>query len=801
MKNMKTTFFLFILIALGFAGECQTTETGSIRGKVLDKVTKQSIPGTSITIYESAKNDSNFGGTLTDSIGNFDLNGIKAGNYTLKINLIGYQEKIVNDIRVPEGKISYVEIEIEESPSTLNEVQVNTFRYENDPLRPVSEYGFSGEEISTDPGSNGDVFRALSMLPGVASNGGEYSAIAVRGQGTHDNLYMVDDIPVSQVSHLEESAGGFTDPNGGRFSIFAPEVISDVDYIGGGFPAEYGRESASYLGLQIKEGNTQDYSVYGEMSLLGFTVNYDGPSYIFKNTSLFISGRYQNFSPVIGLTNQKQDGLPIYGDYIFKSTTQLGDKNKLTLLGIYSPETYVHGISSVLADTALNGPFILNAVNNKTVLGATLRTSTGKNSYWKNVVYFTRTYMDYVYGEAYPLVNPSGDLINGNNMPYNNNLESVTYSEQEFGYRSIFTQRFQNKSHLIIGFDLARINLNNNRILNSPDTSYVFGLGSTPTNPGQNYGITLPQYFNANYIGFAINTSGYLTYSFLVLKRITINAGVRYDYTGFSMQSTVAPRLSGNYQLNATNSLSFAAGIYYQDPILSEVADQQPGNILKEEQIQEYIVGYKKYFSPDLKLTIEGWYKNFNNLVVVPINGYSAENNAGVGWARGFDIYLIKRLSHRFHWEVGYSYMSSQRNDNNGLGVYNYDFSEPSQVNLLLAYKDSKHWVLSAKFKYASGKPTDTYVIYSNIFNNPDYVRYSEEITGINDARLPDIIELDARADYRFQIKKLGLTAFVDIADINDRLNPNSAMFNYIKGRIYYDGLAIFPSFGIKFQF
>ncbi len=48
------------------------------------------------------------------------------------------------------------------------------------------------------------------------------------------------------------------------------------------------------------------------------------------------------------------------------------------------------------------------------------------------------------------------------------------------------------------------------------------------------------------------------------------------------------------------------------------------------------------------------------------------------------------------------------------------------------------------------------------------------ELIGRNEDRLPDFISIDVRADYRFQIKQLGRTAFVDI---NNRLNPNVRNF------------------------
>jgi hypothetical protein len=144
--------------------------------------------------------------------------------------------------------------------------------------------------------------------------------------------------------------------------------------------------------------------------------------------------------------------------------------------------------------------------------------------------------------------------------------------------------------------------------------------------------------------------------------------------------------------------------------------------------------------------------------------------------------------------------MVSKRDDKDGLGQYNFGFSEPNQANFLLAYSDNTRWVLSAKFRYATGRPADSYIIHANIFNDQQFIRYSEQLVGKNDYRLPAYVQLDVRADYRFKVKRSDFTAFIDIADINNRLNANAALFNFIKGRVYRDGLRIFPTFGVRFS-
>jgi len=795
MKFFKHSFFLLtFFIAATIAG--QTNQRGSIEGKLLDKATKQALPGASVILVNGFPN-----GTTTDTIGHFVINGIATGLYILKISAVGYQEIQITDVNILPNKTNYFEIEVEPVTQRLSEVTVRSYKYENSSHTPVSTYGFSREEISRNPGSQGDIFRAIGMLPGVSANGAEYSAIAVRGQGTRDNIYTVDDIPITQVSHLEENGGGFNDPNGGRFSIFAPRVIESAQFVGGGFGAQYGRRSSSLLNLAIKTGNPANAILDGQLDLLGFTINYDGPSYALKNTSVFASARYQNFGPLIDIINRKDGGLPIYGDYIFKSTTQLGERNRLSILAIYSPETFTRDIENVKADTGLNYTLLLDAKNDKAIFGINLRTLTGHNGYWRNVLYYTKTKLDYSYGDSYPTIDQNGNIINKENIPYEEDLQRIKYSESEIGYRSFLVLNYRNKSKLTIGVEGARVGLKNFRRLSKPDTLYTFDHDDFRPSPTTYYSVIDPQYYNADFNDFNFNISGYTDYSFLLFKKLTLNTGVRYDYFGFAKQHTISPRLSGSIAITESQTVNFATGIYYQDPVYSEIADQPANKKLKEQRTYQYILGYKKYFSPDIKFSIEGWYKTLHELVVRPVSGASEQNNDGTGWAGGIDINVTKRLSKRIHGQVGYSFMKSKRNDHDGRGEYDFDFEQTHQVNFLVGYKPSNRWILSAKFRYATGKPTSSYIVHADVFNNPNYIRYSQEIIAKNDDRLADFIVLDIRADYRFPLNRLGLTAFIDISNVNNRLNENRRLFNPIHGRTFADGLAIFPTFGLKFEY
>src|SRR5262249_25090670 len=148
---------------------------------------------------------------------------------------------------------------------------------------PVGHFDYTGEEIRRTPGAAGDIFRAIETLPGVSSSGGEFSAFSVRGGGPRDNLIFIDDIPFDKVTHFE---GGIEsdEAQGGRFSIFAPDIVKSAQFQAGGFGAQYGGKNASLLTLRLGDGNRETPTFAGRYDLLGWEVGYDGPSVIDRHT-------------------------------------------------------------------------------------------------------------------------------------------------------------------------------------------------------------------------------------------------------------------------------------------------------------------------------------------------------------------------------------------------------------------------------------------------------------------------------------------------------------------------------------
>lgn len=768
---------------------------GTITGKVLEKSTKQPIQYVNVIVVGTKF------GCVTDSTGKYTINGLDENIYQLKYSFIGYVSHIESEVRVINGKSTTVkDIELSESTLSVDPVVVNAGYFSKDNMAPSTNFSYSREEIRRSPGAAGDIFRAIETLPGVSSSGGEFSAFSVRGGSPRDNIVLVDNIPFDRYSHFDNGGSEQQEAQGGRFSIFAPGLIEEANFQAGGFAAKYGGKNASFVDLKIKEGNKGTFTIKGSYDLLGWELNYDGPTYAFGNTTLLFSARHQDFKKVLEMTDQKEMGTPSFTDIIVKTTTELSKYNKFSILGIYSPERFTRTAENVFeAKDGNYNSYIGTSTETKYLLGINWRYLTGLSSFLENTFYYKRTDTDRKAGKAYP------NLINGI-MPTQVTARTrpdyffTNNSDYQLGWKLEFTfTPFQN-STIQIGNELFQTNYNYRLNQNGLDTLYMFDRNDSRPDPTQYYVITDPQYVNSSFSGNKGYLNSFVDFKYNVSNQLVIMSGVRYEYNGFNEKSYTSPRFSLSYQLSDRTKINASTGVYYQTPELRIIAMNSQNALLKNEKAIHYIIGVTTYLSDDIKFTTEVYRKDFSDYVTRPNRALLVYNNSGTGYAQGIDFGLIKKFSKQWYGQLNYSYSASKRNDNNGRGEYNADFSQPNIFNILVSYELNKEWSFSAKWKYATGRPKDSYIVHENIFSNPNYMRYSKEITGHNDERLNDFQSLNIRVDYRHQFGKLGLIAFLDILNVYNRLNVNEEQFIEFTGGITESGFKMIPTFGLKLE-
>jgi hypothetical protein len=139
---------------------------GDIVGHVIDGKTQEPLPVVNVQAVELPAF-----GTVTDTSGNFSINGVPVGTYSIKATLVGYESIIATNIVVTTGRSTKVVLKLNEQAVQVSgvTVQANYFN-RNNQVAPLSVNNYDRAEVKRQPGSVMDVQRVVQNLPGIASS-------------------------------------------------------------------------------------------------------------------------------------------------------------------------------------------------------------------------------------------------------------------------------------------------------------------------------------------------------------------------------------------------------------------------------------------------------------------------------------------------------------------------------------------------------------------------------------------------------------------------------------------------------
>ncbi|MGK0252229.1 MAG: hypothetical protein ACI81G_001669, partial [Gammaproteobacteria bacterium] len=111
---------ILLLILLCTAG-MQAQTNGSIAGTLTDKeIGNQPLPFASVIIKGTTK------GTTSDFDGNYIINNVAAGTYSLEISFVGYETKVISDVVVIADQVTTINTDLGASAAALDEVIIKT---------------------------------------------------------------------------------------------------------------------------------------------------------------------------------------------------------------------------------------------------------------------------------------------------------------------------------------------------------------------------------------------------------------------------------------------------------------------------------------------------------------------------------------------------------------------------------------------------------------------------------------------------------------------------------------------------
>ncbi len=155
-------------------------DTGTVRGRIIDKSDGEGVYGASVTIAGTTI------GTATDMNGNFVLQNVPAKSQKISVSIVGYAPT-TQTVTVGTGETASVSLQLGQTTIMASEVVVGASLYKQDRLDvPVTVNVVSQEKIKQQ--SNPTLDTVIEDVPGVVvtrAGGQTTSTVQIRGSNTY----------------------------------------------------------------------------------------------------------------------------------------------------------------------------------------------------------------------------------------------------------------------------------------------------------------------------------------------------------------------------------------------------------------------------------------------------------------------------------------------------------------------------------------------------------------------------------------------------------------------------------------
>lgn len=206
-------------------------EMGSIKGQVTDAETGEPIFQAGVRVVGT------YFAQVTTFNGQFNIEDVPPGDYSVKVEILGYGTQQINGVTVVAGEETEINFKMEGSRDVLEEVTVIGQKNQVDLEVAGSEITIRQTEISQM--NVRDVQEVVAMQAGITKT---QDGLQIRGARVYETEYIVDGISAQ-------------DPLAGTgFGVnVASSSVSSIDVITGGAGAEFGGGSSGVINTKIRE--------------------------------------------------------------------------------------------------------------------------------------------------------------------------------------------------------------------------------------------------------------------------------------------------------------------------------------------------------------------------------------------------------------------------------------------------------------------------------------------------------------------------------------------------------------------
>jgi len=246
------------------------------------------------------------GRTTTDDQGRFAFTGIPAGTYVVVAEKTGF-DTATTVITVTETAGASAELTM--ASVTPLDVNVSLKRLEEarigiQPRIGASTYSITKEAIQAQPGGdNNSITQVILQAPGVTQDSTQSGSYHVRNE--HGNVqYRINGVALPDGVSLFGQNGGLS-----------PRLASSIDLITGSLPAEFGLRTAGIIDVQTKSGA---FDPGGYVGMYGGSYSWINPSAEYRGLvgrfNYFVAGDFLQNSVGINPATSSQMNEPIHDD-------------------------------------------------------------------------------------------------------------------------------------------------------------------------------------------------------------------------------------------------------------------------------------------------------------------------------------------------------------------------------------------------------------------------------------------------------------------------------------------------------
>jgi len=810
IKKLKLLTVFLVILPIMLISE---QNFGRLSGRVTDKITEQPISGVAIFLQGSrAKVDSQKASMITDERGKYLIKNLKPQRYTVTFRVIGYKTLSETNVTVKPNWNTTLNAKLEKKMIEIPGIKVGSKYFVKSEDAVVSAKNMDIREIKQQPGGVYDVQRSIQALPAVVSGTDQNNEIIVRGGKYGENLFVVDNIELANPNHFAWQGTG-----GGPVNIIQTELINNIDFYAGAFPAKYGNKASSVLDITLREGNKNKYIGKLDVGMAGFGGMAEGP--LPTEGGSFVLSYHKSFLSLIkssfGLT-----AVPKYQSFQGKQVINISNNNKLILNQIWADDKIFIESEPDENNSAYGDEE--NDIDSKTgqyTLGVTWKNTFNPTGYYLLTLYRNRNRWNQ------DILKTNTDSLNF----YNHSYETLNTAKFDFNYQLSERTKFK------CGVKWENLDMKHDK-WGAPDTlmEYIYDdLGNIDSSFAVIDSTTGEPYVYSTDIDENLKSnrySGYLQLNTHFWKYFNFNSGIRYQHLNFNNNTDISPRLGLTINLPQRYSLNFAYGKHFQNPEYYQLTSHPQNDDLKSKYTEQYIAGLEHYFSDDLKSSIEVYYKKYQDIPISkssitpdPHDSDPELINKGEGYAKGVELFLQKHIKKELWGTLSYSYSISKAKDMRNDKWYNWDFDYRHIFTGLIGYKfefmqydwyqklRDKWWAkalswtylipsdeteIAFKYRYMGGKP------YTAPTYHKEWRKWVvEEDEEINTERFPAYKRFDLFITHKWFLNKINLITYLNIENIFN--HPNIWNYSYqedgTRDTIYQTGRMIVG--GVKLEF